>query len=83
MGTGMSSTAIHPSKVEAYWIPIPLNICCAKRGKTAPQRERRKVFAAMAEAANYDTVSKNLTKAVHDFRNEQKDRSNCAKPHCL
>jgi hypothetical protein len=34
-------------------MPIPLNMYVANRGKMAPQRDRRKVFAAMAEAANY------------------------------
>jgi hypothetical protein len=60
IGTGISRTAIQPSRVEAYSIPIPLNICCAKRGNTAPQRERRKVFAAIAEAANCMSVSRML-----------------------
>lgn len=44
---------MHPSSVEAHCMPIPSNICRANNGKAAPHRLRRKVFAAIAEAANY------------------------------
>lgn len=45
------TAARQPMRVAAHWMPRLLNICWAKRGKPAPARERRKVFAAMAEAA--------------------------------
>jgi hypothetical protein len=43
---------MQPRRVDAYWIFMPVNICDAKRGKAAPHKLRKKVFAAMAEAAN-------------------------------
>jgi hypothetical protein len=52
MGTGTRSAAMIPSNVAAHWMPIPSNIWRANSGKAAPQRLRRNVFAAMAEAAN-------------------------------
>ena len=51
MGIGTSSTATQPSKVPAQLTPSARNVYCEKRGKPAPARERRKVLAAMAEAA--------------------------------
>lgn len=38
-------------KVEAHWYPILWYIWVVKRTVTAPQKERRKVLAARAEAA--------------------------------
>lgn len=43
---------MHPRRVAAHWIPMPWNICWANSGKAAPQRLRRNVFAAIADAAN-------------------------------
>lgn len=45
--------ATQPSSVQAQLIPMPLNIYVANSGNPAPKSERKKVFAAMAEAANY------------------------------
>ena len=47
----MSKTAMQPSNVPDQFTPIPANMYMEKRGKTAPQMDRRRVFAAMAEAA--------------------------------
>ena len=44
-------SATQPRSVPAQFTPSASNMYVAKRGKTAPKRERRKVFAAMAEAA--------------------------------
>lgn len=55
IGTGTKINATQPSNVHAHWIPIPLNMYVANRGKMAPKRERRKVLAAMADAANCKT----------------------------
>lgn len=43
---------MQPSRVAAHWMPIPWNIWRANKGKAAPHKLRRNVFAAMAEAAN-------------------------------
>lgn len=51
MGIGTSTTPTQASKVPAQLTLSALNMYVAKRGKTAPARERRKVFAAMADAA--------------------------------
>jgi hypothetical protein len=50
-GMGMSTTATQPRRVPAQLTPREANMYFEKRGKTAPARERRNVFAAMAEAA--------------------------------
>ena len=48
---GTRTRATQPRRVLAQLTPRASNMYVAKRGKTAPKRERRKVFAAMAEAA--------------------------------
>lgn len=50
-GMGASTNATKPSSVPAQLTPRALNMYMLKRGKTAPARERRKVLAAIAEAA--------------------------------
>lgn len=50
-GMGTRARATNPSSELAQLTPRALNMYVAKRGKTAPAMERRKVFAAMAEAA--------------------------------
>ena len=50
-GMGAITRATQPRRVLAQLTPRALNMYVAKRGKTAPARERRKVFAATAEAA--------------------------------
>ena len=50
-GMGTRTTATQASKVPAQLTFKALNMYVANRGKTAPAMERRKVFAAMAEAA--------------------------------
>ena len=48
---GASTNATKPSSVPVQLTPRALNMYMLKRGKTAPARERRKVLAAIAEAA--------------------------------
>ena len=48
---GTQTAARQPSSVAAHWMPRLLNICRAKSGKPAAAMERRKVLAAMADAA--------------------------------
>ncbi len=48
---GTMTTATQPSRVPAQLMCIASNMYVAKRGKQAPARERRKVFAAIADAA--------------------------------
>lgn len=50
-GMGTMRSATQPRSVFAQLTPSPSYMYVAKRGKTAPKIERRKVFAAMAEAA--------------------------------
>lgn len=52
MGTRTRATA--PRRVLAQLTPMASNMYVAKRGKMAPKRERKKVFAAMAEAALWE-----------------------------
>ncbi len=54
---GTSTAATQPSRVPAQLTPIALNMYWAKSGNPAPASERRKVFAAMAEAALRQHVS--------------------------
>lgn len=49
MGTMMA--AIQPRSVPAHWMPMFLNICVAKSGKTEPTMDRIMVVAANADAA--------------------------------
>lgn len=51
IGMGTRARATKPSSEPAQLTPRPLNMYWEKSGKTAPQMERRKVLAAMAEAA--------------------------------
>ena len=51
LGMGTRTTATHASSVPAQLTPRALNMYMEKSGKTAPAMERRKVLAAMAEAA--------------------------------
>ena len=44
-------SATQPSSVPAQLTPSASNMYVANRGNAAPKRERRMVFAAMAEAA--------------------------------
>ena len=44
-------SATQPRSVPAQFTPSASNMYVANRGNTAPKMERRKVFAAMAEAA--------------------------------
>lgn len=44
-------SATQPSRVPAQLTPRALNMYVLKREKTAPKIDRRKVFAAIAEAA--------------------------------
>lgn len=55
---GTSTAATQPSRVPAQLTPMALNMYVAKSGKTAPASERRKVFAAIAEAALQEHVSR-------------------------
>lgn len=48
---GTNANAKQPKSVDAHSMPIPLNIWRANRGNPAAVIERRKVFAAIAEAA--------------------------------
>jgi len=50
-GIGMSKTATQPRSVPAQLTWIALNMYMENKGKMAPARERRKVLAAIAEAA--------------------------------
>lgn len=54
---GTSASATKPRSEPAQLTPSALNIYVLKRGKTAPARERRKVLAAIAEAALLEAVS--------------------------
>ena len=47
----MRTAATQPRRVPAQLTPRASNMYLEKRGKPAPARERRNVFAAMAEAA--------------------------------
>ncbi len=47
----MSKTATQPRSVPAQLTWIALNMYMENKGKMAPARERRKVLAAIAEAA--------------------------------
>ena len=60
MGMGTSKAATHPSSVPDQFTPIASNMYMEKSGKTAPAMERRKVLAAMAEAALSDHQSLDL-----------------------
>jgi len=51
MGTGKRATHAKPRMDVAHGMPRALYMYWAKRGKIAPTQERKKVFAAMAEAA--------------------------------
>lgn len=51
IGTGTSTSPTRPSKRPAQLVPIPWNIKVAKRGKTAPNEDLKKVLPAKAEAA--------------------------------
>lgn len=55
-GMGASTAATQPSSVPAQLTPRAENMYMEKRGKMAPARDRRKVFAAMAEAALWKVV---------------------------
>ena len=48
---GTNTAATQPSNVPVQLTFRALNMYMAKRGKPAPARERRKLFAATAEAA--------------------------------
>lgn len=48
---GTRARATNPRSEPAQLTPRALNMYMLKRGKTAPAMDRRKVFAAMAEAA--------------------------------
>lgn len=48
---GTRAAARQPSSVDAHWMPMFWNICRENRGKLAATMERKKVFAAIAEAA--------------------------------
>ena len=50
-GIGTRRIATQPSRVPAQLTPRALNMYIEKRGKTAPASDRRKVFAAIADAA--------------------------------
>lgn len=50
-GIGTRISATQPRSVLAQLTPSASNMYVAKRGNTAPKRDRRKVFAAIAEAA--------------------------------
>ena len=50
-GIGIKTTATKPRSVPAQFTCNALNIYILKSGKIAPARDRRKVFAAMADAA--------------------------------
>lgn len=52
--------ATHPSSVLAHWTPIPWNMYVANSGKIAPKSDRKKVFAAIAEAANYGIIREHV-----------------------
>ena len=56
-GMGTSTTATQPRRVPAQLTPRALNMYWEKSGKPAPARDRRNVFAAMAEAALRGFVS--------------------------
>ena len=57
MGMGTQRAERQPSRVPAHWMPRLLNIWRVKSGKPAASMERRKVFAAMAEAALWNVRS--------------------------
>ena len=51
MGTGTKTAERQPRRVAAHSIPRLSNIWREKRGNPAAKQERRKVLAAMADAA--------------------------------
>ena len=51
MGIGTNTAATQPRRVPDQLTWMALNMYVANNGKTAPAMDRRKVFAAMAEAA--------------------------------
>ena len=53
-GMGTNTAATQPRSVPVQLTFRALNMYMLKRGKPAPARERRKVFAAMAEAALWE-----------------------------
>lgn len=57
---GTSKAATHPSSVPDQFTPMASNMYMEKSGKTAPASDRRKVLAAMAEAALSDHQSLDL-----------------------
>lgn len=48
---GARTRATQPRRVPVQFTPRALNMYMLKRGKTPPAMDRRKVFAAIAEAA--------------------------------
>ena len=48
------TVARQPSNVPAHWMCRLLNICREKSGNPAATKDRRKVFAAIAEAALFE-----------------------------
>lgn len=66
-------TATQPSSVQAQLMPIPLNMYVAKSGNPAPNSDRRKVLAAMADAANYKDLCQHCAMCANGQRQQGKE----------